>query len=107
MHTWQVLARLRDQVELRPYLPALINDKRLWTHMYWACFLHDFGKAATEFQAVLQKQKNDWREYKQRHEILSLAFVDWLFPRGYVDRQWIIAMIAFHHKDADVIDEVV
>ena len=59
IHTWQVLARLRDQVELRPHLPDLINDKRLWTCMYWACFLHDFGKAATEFQAVLQKQKND------------------------------------------------
>lgn len=102
-HTWQVLSRLGDLVGLHPNMPRLMNDERLWTRMYWACFLHDFGKAASEFQQVLQKQKNEWSEFKQRHEILSLAFVDWLFPRGHPDRIWIITVVAFHHKDANVI----
>jgi CRISPR-associated endonuclease/helicase Cas3 len=102
-HTWKVLERLSDQVRLHPNLPSLLQDEQLWTRMYWACFLHDFGKAALEFQQVLQKQKNLWSEYKQRHEILSLAFVDWLFPRGHPDRAWVIAVIAFHHKDVDLI----
>jgi CRISPR-associated endonuclease/helicase Cas3 len=32
--------------------------------------------------------------------VLSLGFLDWLFPRGHADRDAVLAMIACHHKDA-------
>lgn len=101
-HTWKVLCRLSDQVRLRPGLPGLAGE-RLWTRMYWGCLLHDFGKAAAGFQLMLRPptgQPNEWTEYRHRHEVLSLGFVDWLFPKSHQDREWVIGVIACHHKDA-------
>ena len=101
-HTWQVLCRLGDQARLRPDLVELVGQ-RLWPRMYWACLLHDFGKAAAGFQAILRpptSELNLWAEARHRHEVLSLGFVDWLFPNGHPDREWVIGAIACHHKDA-------
>lgn len=100
-HTWLVLSRLADQFLLRPDLPVQTGEPRLWHRMYWACFLHDFGKAARGFQAVLRGGE----PWPQRHEVLSLAFTDWLFPRGHEDREWVVAAIASHHKEADILYE--
>lgn len=101
-HTWEVLARLADQYRLRPHLADQLHDTRLWHRMYWGCFLHDFGKAAQGFQERLQENppENEWSKGKHRHEVLSLAFLDWLFPLGHVDRLPVICIIASHHKDA-------
>lgn len=103
-HTYQVLQRLSDQVRLRPSLPELAGDPYLWDRLYWGCLLHDFGKAAAEFQARLANPKldNRWAHGRHRHEVLSLGFVDWLYPRQpeHPDRQHVIAVIACHHKDA-------
>ncbi len=96
LHTWLVLSRLGDQHRLRPHLPDRLGEPRLWHRMFWACFLHDFGKAASGFQQVLRGESPRW---PQRHEVLSLAFVDWLFPPGHADREWIVAAIAAHHKE--------
>src|SRR6185369_1133507 len=104
-HTRDVLQRLGDMVSLHPDLPTAVGE-RLWQQMYWGCLLHDFGKAALEFQERLKGIKNAWAEHRQRHEVLSLGFVDWLFPRGHMDRDWIIAVIACHHKDADILFDV-
>lgn len=100
-HTWEVLSRLSDQTRLRPNLPYLVGDNRLWQRLFWAGFLHDFGKAAYGFQERLTDAapQNEWIQGEHRHEVLSLAFVDWLFPRGHIDRQPIINMIVSHHKD--------
>jgi len=73
-HTWTVLARLADMAYLRPTLPARLGAPRLWHILAWAAFLHDFGKAASGFQAVLRGGKR----WPHRHEVLSLAFVDWI-----------------------------
>ncbi len=102
-HTYKVLARLSDQVRLRPQLVQ--QDARIWQRLFWGCFLHDFGKAADGFQKMLRGETSLWTERRQRHEILSLAFVDWLFPKDHIDRAWVIAVIAFHHKDAATIFE--
>ena len=100
-HTWQVLERLADQYQLHPYL-----ESRIWRWLYWGCFLHDFGKAAAGFQQMLSGKKDiEWVSVRHRHEILSLGFVDWLFQKGNPDRPWILAIIAFHHKDFDRIIE--
>ncbi len=103
-HTWWVLSRLADQRRLRPTLAASTGSPRLWHWLYWGTFLHDFGKMADGFQALLAGRKSEaqaWGDH--RHEALSLAFVDWLFPSGHPDRAYVIAVIACHHRDAAVI----
>ena len=103
-HTWNVLQRFADLVRLRPDLPARIGEPRLWHCLFWACFMHDFGKAADGFQRMLRDKtrKTKWR---QRHEALSLAFVLWLFPDSHSsDWLWIVAAVIAHHKDVDYID---
>ncbi len=100
-HTWAVLSRLADQYRLRPRLPSVIGDVRLWHRLYWGCFLHDFGKAAREFQDRLRspKSENTWSQGHHRHEVLSLAFVDHAFPPGNPDRLSVIAVVIAHHRD--------
>lgn len=100
-HTFRVLERFSQWVHLRPNLPTEINEPRLWHYLFWACMLHDLGKSASGFQDVLRDKTKKW---PYRHEVLSLAFVDWLYPtKDFPDRIWIIAAIASHHRDADVI----
>ncbi len=98
LHTWQVLSRLAEHFRLRPDLHDRLAEPRLWHRLYWACFLHDFGKAAPGFQAVMRRQARRWGH---RHEVLSLIYVDWLFPVGHTDRTWVLAMVASHHREMD------
>ena len=104
-HTWEVLSRLSDQYRIRPYLAKQIGDDRLWNRLYRACFLHDFGKAAEGFQHRLSNTESEqmyrWRDGHHRHEVLSLAFIDWLLPPGHPDRLPVICAVASHHKDLD------
>jgi CRISPR-associated endonuclease/helicase Cas3 len=102
-HTWQVLSRLADQLRLRPTLAEDAGVPLIWHWLYWGTFLHDFGKAAHGFQAVMQRQTRKWGF---RHEALSLAFVDWLFPDDHPDRSFVIAVIACHHRNANEIIKV-
>lgn len=101
-HTWDVLARLADQMRLRPYLPDQLMEPRLWTRLFWACFIHDFGKAASGFQQMLRGEIPKW---PYRHEVLSLTFVEWLFAPKHPDYTFVVAAIASHHKDFGVIEE--
>jgi CRISPR-associated endonuclease/helicase Cas3 len=96
-HTWYVLQRLNEFIELRPGLPDQLGVPRLWHVLFWAAFLHDFGKAAEGFQAWLRGGPR----WPHRHEVFSLAFVDWLSSGLSEDeRLWLIAAIVSHHKDA-------
>ncbi|MCX7706918.1 MAG: CRISPR-associated helicase Cas3', partial [Anaerolineae bacterium] len=96
-HTWQVLERLADFIRLRPALPQAVGLPRLWHILFWAAFLHDFGKAAAGFQARL-RGKGRW---SHRHEVLSLAFVDWVTSAFTTTEQaWLVAAIVSHHKEA-------
>lgn len=110
LHTAYVLRRLADIIHLRPNLPQQLGQPRLWQCLYWAAFLHDFGKAMPGFQAILRKDsdpqlKEQWRG--QRHEVFSLAFLDWLVD-GLDDREklFIAAAIVSHHRDAAEITEL-
>jgi CRISPR-associated endonuclease/helicase Cas3 len=98
-HTWQVLTRLAEHHRLRPDLHLRLGEPRLWHRLYWACFLHDFGKAASGFQAAIRHKSIRW---PQRHEVLSLLYVDWLFPPDHTgDRMWVLALVASHHREAN------
>jgi CRISPR-associated endonuclease/helicase Cas3 len=102
-HTWLVLSRLADLQRLRPDLPTLIGMPKLWHYMFWICLLHDFGKSAQGFQTMLHGEGR----WKQRHEVLSLAFITWIAAGLTSDEQhWIIAGIVSHHRDATQIDEL-
>jgi CRISPR-associated endonuclease/helicase Cas3 len=96
-HTWYVLARLADFIHLRPGLPQAIGTPQLWELLYWAAFLHDFGKAAAGFQARLRGGP----KWPDRHEVLSLAFLDWIAGGFRSEEQtWLAAAIVSHHRDA-------
>lgn len=93
-HTEAVVCALAKIAELRPSLHLESEIPRLWHWAFWTCCLHDLGKAATGFQ---QQLREDYR-WGHRHEVLSLAFLDWLRPEPE-DRRWLAAAIASHHKD--------
>jgi len=96
-HTWYVLERLTELIRLRPDLPQRIGVLRLWHILFWAAFLHDFGKAASGFQARLRGGER----WPHRHEVLSLVFLDWIADGLTPDEQpWVAAAIVSHHKDA-------
>jgi CRISPR-associated endonuclease/helicase Cas3 len=102
-HILFAIERFADIIRLRPNLPERIDAPRLWNNLFWACFLHDFGKAAKGFQDMLHEGKR----YTHRHEVLSLAFLDWLgAPLSEDDKLWIAAAIVSHHKDADKIQRL-
>jgi CRISPR-associated endonuclease/helicase Cas3 len=95
-HTEQVLRRVDTLAALRP----LPDYPRLWPRLRAAALLHDSGKLAAAFQRGLRSRgKQPWGK---RHEVLSLAFLDWLVLADE-DRVWVIAAIATHHRDATFI----
>lgn len=102
-HTWEVLARLADFIRLRPTGADIVQAPRLWHCLYWACFLHDFGKAVPAFQRMLHGQAH----YPHRHEVVSLAFIDWIAAElPEAEQLWIAAAIAGHHRDAHQIQQM-
>lgn len=98
-HTWYVLSRLTDFIRLRTDLPERLGVPRLWHILYWAAFLHDFGKATNGFQAMLRPNGERWGH---RHEVVSLAFLDWV-AAGFTpeEQMWLAAAVVSHHKDAE------
>lgn len=102
-HTWYVLERLTEFIRLRPDLPQTLGVPRLWHILFWAAFMHDFGKATSGFQAMLRGGER----WSHRHEVLSLAFLDWITKSFTPDEQpWVAAAIVSHHKDAAEIQQL-
>jgi len=101
-HTAAAVARLGDFHALFPNLAEQVGEPRLWHRAFWACVLHDVGKIAKGFQTQLRPGGQVWG---QRHEILSLAFIEWALPDGGKgDLPWVAAGIASHHRDvSDII----
>lgn len=96
-HTAAVVARLEDLYLLFPRLADRVEEARLWHRAFWACVLHDLGKIANGFQAQLRPWGKPW---DQRHEVLSLAFLEWVLPDDrHGDRAWVAAGVASHHRD--------
>lgn len=101
-HTALVADTLARLAARSPQLADVAGDPRLWHRAFWACWLHDLGKAARAFQAYLRGRRGHW---EHRHEILSLVFLDWVAPPDSEDFAWIASGIASHHRDAPLILE--
>ncbi|MBI2941466.1 MAG: CRISPR-associated helicase Cas3' [Chloroflexi bacterium] len=97
-HTWNVLEKLAQGMRLRPNLPERLGFPALWHCLFWACWLHDFGKAAQGFQRMVRTGV----AWPHRHEVLSLAFLAWV-GSALTDEEcrWVAAAIVSHHRDAD------
>jgi len=96
-HTSVVVARLSHLYSLFPGLAEQIGEPRLWHRAFWSCALHDLGKIAAGFQTQLRPGGKPWG---YRHEVLSLAFLEWVFPEDPTnDLPWVAAGIASHHRD--------
>lgn len=62
--------------------------------LLYGALIHDFGKIHPSFQRMLQRKG----KFGQRHEILSLGFMDFLdVPTD--ERPYLSAAIALHHKN--------
>ncbi|MCA2178489.1 CRISPR-associated helicase Cas3' [Nonomuraea glycinis] len=75
---------------------VLASHPRFWSWVETAALLHDAGKVAEGFQRQLRPGGESWGE---RHEVLSLAYVDLLTRELDVqERKMIAAGVAFHHR---------
>ncbi|RBQ14162.1 CRISPR-associated helicase/endonuclease Cas3 [Spongiactinospora rosea] len=86
-----------DMVADRIGSPGVLADRpRFWDWARTAALLHDAGKVAEGFQRQLRPRGEIWGE---RHEVLSLAYVDLLTRHlDPEDQKMIAAGVAFHHR---------
>lgn len=97
-HVAHVLARLARYRERFPGLDALVGAPAVYDLAAWAALLHDLGKCARGFQAMLRGGPS----FAHRHEVLSLVAVGRLdLPEEQLSL--VAAGVATHHKDASVI----
>ena len=99
-HTGHVLARLAGFRDRYPLLGSHGSRSDVFDLAAWSVLLHDVGKSARGFQAMLRRGPR----FEHRHEVLSLVAVG----RLDVDeptRGLIAAGVGTHHKDAGVVFE--
>lgn len=93
-HTLDVLAMARQYADRWEHLAVLAGDTRLFDDLALAALLHDLGKAASGFQAILNGQEDDtWLHY--RHEILSGVLVATL-PASERQQDLLLAIMTHH-----------
>jgi CRISPR-associated endonuclease/helicase Cas3 len=95
-HSAATYAAARDIAERIGPAGILAGYPEFWTWAEWATLLHDAGKIADGFQLQLRRRGHAWGE---RHEVLSLAYVD-LLTSGLPGREraMIAAGVVFHHR---------
>lgn len=99
-HTENCLSVFRDIREMYPEVPEICGCEDFFEHLFYTVFLHDFGKAATSFQEMLNKEM----KWDYRHEILSSAFVAFLdYDSPF--KEGIALGIVTHHKDLSLLQE--
>lgn len=83
-----------------------VEEPEFWDHLFTALVLHDIGKSAEGFQAMLKALNGEGKSppWGYRHEILSASFVKTL-PFNEEKIKEIGRAIIFHHKDLREIKE--
>jgi len=93
LNTWTAARMVADRIG-----PAgvLAGCPSFWALVALAALLHDAGKVAEGFQRQVKPPGHRWGE---RHEVLSLAYVD-LFTGGLPpdDRALVAAGVGLHHR---------
>ena len=93
-HTLDVTAMARQYAGRWRHLADLIDDETLFDDLVFAALLHDLGKAARGFQALLRGEEDDsWQRY--RHEILSAALLATL-PYSQRRQDLLLAVMTHH-----------
>ena len=85
-----------------PAIPTTLGQDNFFDLLFCAVYLHDWGKAHTEFQKLLKGEKNQW--LRSRHEIYSVPFVEML-PFEPKQKEFIAQSILGHHKDFEALLE--
>ncbi|ACD89537.1 CRISPR-associated helicase Cas3 [Chlorobium limicola DSM 245] len=99
-HTEKCLSVFRNIREMYSEVPEICSCEDFFEHLFYAIFLHDFGKAATGFQQML----NEEIKWNYRHEILSSSFVTFLdFDSPF--KEGIALGIITHHNDLSLLQE--
>jgi len=99
-HTEKTLKVLASLKEAYPEVPEIVDVPNFWRNLFYALFLHDFGKGAAGFQ----EEMNGGKRWNYRHEILSAGFVATLnLPEK--DKEAIAMGIITHHKDLKTLQE--
>jgi CRISPR-associated endonuclease/helicase Cas3 len=87
------------QIEARiAHAGILATEPAFWSRVRSAALLHDTGKVAEGFQQQLLPGAANWGE---RHEVLSLAYVDLLSEQAgwsRQDRLMVATLVATHHR---------
>ena len=95
-HTSRLLENVRRLYSRAPNLCGLTRQPRFWPRLAMAAAVHDLGKAAPGFQAMLRRGD----KFPYRHEVVSLALMSSLIPGADdTDLLSIASAVATHHRD--------
>ncbi len=103
-HTENTLKVLGSIKECYPELPQICGVKSLWDDIFYSLFLHDFGKASSEFQDILKHNSKE-RYWNYRHEVISASFVESLNFLDDYNKFAVALGIITHHKDINTLDD--
>lgn len=93
-------ATLGAAVQIQERIGELaVVPRQFWNWVCLAALLHDAGKVADGFQAMLGNGPGPARPWGERHEVLSLGFAATLLADlSEEERRWIALGILTHHR---------
>ncbi|MFE9427913.1 CRISPR-associated helicase Cas3' [Kitasatospora sp. NPDC006697] len=91
--TLRAAIRLRERVG-RIEVAEDVLASHFWPAVELSALCHDGGKLPRGFQQMVRGRSRAWGE---RHEVVSLGFLDSLVPDSRL-RRWVAAGVATHHR---------